>query len=128
MTAINTQSLFLLACAVALAACEVSRPPFKIDYAQYGGVVDRRADSPGTLIAKRAADVYELEYFRARDHKAIAQSRNGIWGWTRDQSSVEAAMDDALAKCRQRNTAGEADAPCKVVNVNGYWVASFSER
>ena len=122
------KSLSMLGCVLLLVACEASRPPFKLDDERYGGVVDRRAESPGTLIRKRAADVYELEYFRAEDHKAIAQSRNGTWSWARERVSPEAAMDDALAKCRKLNGDDELNQPCQVVNVNGYWIAEFSSR
>ena len=120
--------LLILGCALLLVACEASRPPFTLDNERYGGAVDRRADSPGTLISKRAADVYELEYFRALDHKAIAQSRNGTWSWVHDQVSPEAAMDEALAKCRKLNDADEFSEPCQVVNVNGFWIAEFANR
>ena len=118
----------IVLCGLLLAACEASRPPFKLDNERYGGVVDRRADSPGTLISKRAADIYELEYFRATDHKAIVQSRNGSWSWTHGQSTPEAAMDEALEKCRKLNGDKEFSEPCEVVNVNGFWIAEFSNR
>ena len=120
--------LIILACVLALAACEVSRPPFEIDGERYRGALDRGAASPGTLIRKRAIDVYENQYFRASDHRAIAQARNGTWSWTHDQPSPEAAMDDALAKCRDRNGERESDEPCQVVNVNGFWIADVATR
>lgn len=127
---ISTYVKFLLisSCVLLLAACETARPPFKIDNEKYGGMVDRKADSAGVLISKRANDVYELQYFTAQNNKAIAQSRNGTWSWTKNQPNADLAMDDALASCRERNQSHEDSAPCQLVNVNGFWIAEFSNK
>ena len=83
-------SLLLMLAVVILAACDtkepiykIKRPSFKIDEAWYGDDIDRKAESPGHLIRKGAFDTYELEYFIAMEHKAIAQSSSGAWGWSK---------------------------------------------
>ena len=37
-------------------------------------------------------------------------------------------MDEALEKCRKLNGDKEFSEPCEVVNVNGFWIAEFSNR
>ena len=105
-----------------LSACGLlTLPQLDIDYPKYAEVIDGNASGPGSLIRKRALDVYELEYFIAPNHKAIAQSRSGAWAWTRDQPSVEAAIDRALELCRNGNGSQERKQPCKLVNIDSYW-------
>lgn len=128
MISTNLKLLLISICALVLAACEASRPPFTIDNEKYGALVDRKAASPGVLIAKRAIDIYETQYLLAQNHKAIAQARNGTWSWTHDQATLEAAMDAALAQCQQRNQSSEDSTPCQLVNINGFWVADFARK
>ena len=124
--------LYLLPLALALFACDnkeidikyqVKRPTFKIDEEKYGDLINHNAESPGDLIRKRAFDTYELEYFIAMEHKAIAQSSSGAWGWSKDHDSPDEAMDRALELCRKTNH--EPEKPCMIVNIDAFWAADF---
>ena len=128
MNSTHLKLLLISICVLILSACEASRPPFKIDNEKYGELVDRKAQSPGVLIGKRANDVYEMQYFVAQNNKAIAQARNGTWSWTHDQDTVEAAMDAALAQCQDLNKSSEDSTPCQLVNINGFWISEFSRK
>ena len=116
--------LIALAC-VLISACTGQTSPFDLDSTKYGDVIDRDAKSPGTLIQKRAAQVYDLDYTVGVNNRAMAQSTSGAWGWTHREKTLEAALDRALELCRSRNSRNEAEAPCKIVNVNGWWAANI---
>jgi hypothetical protein len=122
--------------ALILTACEelgseldsytVKRPSFKIDEEKYGDVINREASSPGDLIRKPASDTYDLEYFVALDHKAIAQSDSGAWGWSENRSTPDSAIDRALELCRKTNH--QPERPCRIVNIDGFWAADFYRK
>ena len=125
--------LFILITALFLTACEelgsdldfytVKRPSYKIDEDKYGDVINREASSPGALIRKRASEVYDLEYFVAMGHKAIAQSDSGAWGWSEDWGTPDSAIDRALELCRKTNH--QPERPCKIINIDGFWATDF---
>jgi hypothetical protein len=126
--------LLILITALLLGACEsknysiddiytVKRPSFKIDEEKYGDVVNREASSPGDLIRKEAIYTYEQEYFVALEHKAIAQSNSGAWGWSENRTTPKSAIDRALELCRKTNH--QAERPCKIINIDGFWAADF---
>lgn len=110
------------------AGCVLKEPQIKLDTAKYGDVIDVDASSPGVLIRRPARDVYDLKYFLARNHKAIAQSRSGAWAWTHRHATLEEALDRALELCRDRNGADEKQQPCKLVNVDSWWASEIPQR
>jgi hypothetical protein len=101
----------------------IDRPSFDLDTEKYGDFINRDASSPGYLIRKRALEVYELDYNIAKEHKAIAQSDSGAWGWSKDWATPNSALDRALELCEKTNH--QPHRPCKIVNVDGYWAADF---
>ena len=128
MISANLKILFFSASLLLLAACELKQPPFELDNDKYAGAIDHKAASPGTLMRKQTNDIYELKYQLARNHRAIVQSTSGAWGWSRNQSSVDAAIDRALEVCRKNNQSHEDSKPCQLVNLNGYWMANYSKK
>jgi len=125
--------VFLLMTALLLAACDtkepiytIKRPSYKLDDEKYADVINREASSPGDLIRKRAFDTYELEYFIAMEHKAIAQSSSGAWGWSENRATPDSAIGRALELCRKTNH--QPEKPCKIVNIDGFWVADFYRK
>jgi hypothetical protein len=123
-------TLILVVSTLLLAACDtknpiytIKRPSFKIDEEKYGDVINREASSPGELIRKGAIDTYESEYFIALEHKAIAQSSSGAWGWSENRATPDSAIDQALKFCRKSNH--QPQIPCKIVNIDGFWAADF---
>ncbi|MCP4764902.1 MAG: hypothetical protein GY875_01380 [Gammaproteobacteria bacterium] len=122
--------LFLLMTTLLLAACDtkepiytIKRPSFQLDDEKYADAINREASSPGDLIRKGASDTYELEYFIAMEHKAIAQSKSGAWGWSENRATPDSAIDRALELCRKTNH--QPEKPCKIVNIDGFWAADF---
>jgi hypothetical protein len=111
-----------------LAACETPRPSFELDMEKYADVIEREASSPGDLIRKQAIDTNERDYALADRHKAIAQSRSGAWSWSQGRETPEAAIDEALQKCRRQNRRHEAERPCKLIKVDVYWASEFFGR
>ncbi len=120
-----TKYFLAVLAAMLLAACETPRPAFGIDMAKYGDLIERDAASPGDLIRKQAIDTDKGAYAMADRHKAIAQSRSGAWSWSEGHDSPEAAIDEALQKCRQQNKRHEAERPCKLIKVDVYWASEF---
>jgi hypothetical protein len=121
----NLLLIWVFVSAILLSACELKLPPFEIDKVKYAEVIEREAAGPGDLIRKAAISEYETAYFLAINNRAFAQSASGNWAWSKGFVAPGPAMDAALAKCQRRNQAHEVDQPCKVVNVNGYWIARF---
>jgi hypothetical protein len=121
----NIQILLMATSLLLPAACETKRPPFEIDNTKYGELVNHDATTPGILIQKRAIRVFHQNYFVARNHKAMAQSSSGAWGWSENHRTLDRAMDAALVSCRERNRADEASKPCKLVIIDSYWGAEF---
>jgi len=129
---------FILLAASLLVACEsnktvsdfytIKRPSYKIDTEKYAGLINREASGPGYIIRKRAADVYELQYFRATEHMAFAQSDSGAWGWSENRASPESAMDRALEKCERTNGRWQQEQPCQVINIDGFWITDFFRK
>ena len=103
--------LFIILSCVLISACAAQTSPFVLDRATYAGVIDSGAESHGTLIRKRAREVYDLNYTVGVNHRAIAQSTTGVWGWTQKQPTLDMALDRALELCRNRNQSNEAEAP-----------------
>jgi len=120
--------LFVLLAVLPLAACETPRPSFAIDMAKYGDLIEREAASPGDLIRKQAIDTDKGAYAMADRHKAIAQSRSGAWDWSQGHASPEAAIDEALQRCRRQNQRHEAERPCRLIKVDVYWASEFFAR
>ncbi len=119
--------------ALLLAACDTKepvytnkRPSYKLDDEKYAGLINREASSPGDLISKGAYHTYELEYFIAMEHKAIAQSNSGAWGWSENRATPDSAIDRALELCRKSNH--QLEKPCKIVNIDGFWTADFYRK
>lgn len=116
-----------------LAACDTKdpiytnkRPSFKLDDEKYADLINHEASSPGDLISKGAYNTYELEYFLAREHKAIAQSNSGAWGWSENLATPDSAIDRALELCRKTNNLPEK--PCRIVNIDDFWAADFNAK
>lgn len=127
------RTLLILITALLLTSCDTKdpvytnkRPSFELDEEKYGDVINREASSPGDLIRKRAIDIYQLEYFIAMEHTAIAQSKSGAWGWSENRATPNSAIDRALELCRNMNH--QPEKPCKIVNVDGFWVADFYRK
>jgi hypothetical protein len=125
MKPVNMKSLLILIPALLLAACETAKPPFKLDKVKYEGLIVREATSPGDLITRQANRFYEQNYLIAKRHKAMAQSVNGTWAWSHGQPTPEAAIDQALELCREKNEPDQKDRPCKLLIVDIYWTAEF---
>jgi hypothetical protein len=125
MKSVNLKALLILIPALLLAGCETANPPFKLDTVKYDGLIVREATSPGDLITRQANRFYEQNYLLAKRHKAMAQSVNGTWGWSHGQPTPEAAIDQALERCREKNEPDQKDKPCKLVIVDLYWTAEF---
>lgn len=121
----NLKALLILFFGMLLAACETVKPPFKLDMVKYNGLIVRAATSPGDLITRQANRFYEQNYSLAERHKAMAQSVNGTWGWSHGQLTPDAAIDQALERCQQRNERGQKDKPCKLLIVDVYWASEF---
>ena len=119
---------FISLLALLAGGCQSNRLDFEIDEARYAGLIDQQATSPGTLISKRAIDEHDHIYFLLKNERAFAQSTSGAWGWTHGRDNIEDAMDEAVAVCRQRNRRNEAERPCQIVNINGYWTGALPSR
>lgn len=85
------------------------------------------AEESGKYIATSSGvDSLRTEYWNAKSHKAFASSDEGSWGWSGNMLSADGASEQARANCERHRAA--RDRPCKVVNVDGKWVAGAARQ
>ena len=116
----------MLSMTILFSACALENPPrFSIDPVKYADLIERSVSSPGYLIRPDAIRFYSLEFTLVKNHKAIAQSSAGAWGWSQGLVTQEFAIDQALENCRKGNRRHQIEQPCKIINVDGYWASVF---
>ena len=70
-----------------------------------------------------ALESYMVNYVDGEYHKAWARSKRGRWAWSVDRFSQQDAVAHALKTCRDINKKHEKKYPCKVINLDGKWIA-----
>jgi hypothetical protein len=109
--------------ALLLSACAIQQPePIRVDTEKYP--LDTGAIGISTFITNKARGDYK-RYAKMKYHKAFAQSSSGSWSWWAGRTSAAYAMQDALDECRKYNKEYEAEEPCMIINLDGYWGAEL---
>ncbi len=83
--------------------------------------------SASIIISKKAQTSFTDKYLNAKGHKAFAQSESGNWNWRSNRTSIDHAINNALASCRARNLAFEVDQPCRIIHVNDEWTDVYRQ-
>ena len=78
------------------------------------------------IAAGKGVDSLRSDYWNALSHKAFASSDEGSWGWSGSLGSAEEARERAKERCERHRPVH--DRPCRVVNVDGKWVADATRR
>jgi uncharacterized membrane protein YhaH (DUF805 family) len=83
------------------------------------------AGDPAQHLPAEAARAFRSDYAAAPAHKAFALSPGGAWGWWGGVSSMEEAVQNAVARCEANRKPYTPS--CEVVNVDGQWASSTDE-
>ncbi len=82
-----------------------------------GELIGPLSQEERVFVTHAALAAYQGGYQQAEPYKAFAQSPDGAWSWQADRTSLERAIDDALAACNAHSSADEPD--CIIVDRNG---------
>ena len=82
-----------------------------------GELIGPLSQEERVFVTHAALAAYQGDYQNAEPYKAFAQSSDGAWAWQADRTSLERAINDALAACDSHSSADDPD--CVIVDRNG---------
>lgn len=120
--------IYLLILLLLISGCTTTskegHTPPSIDMDKFGKLLERNATNTNILQQNHIVKTYKY-YLKKKNHKAFAYSESGSWAYRTDYIDVDKAIKAALGGCELYNKRYQAEQPCKIVNIDGFWASEF---